>query len=144
MKTLISILAIVIGVFFIYKGYGKLTSNKLKPIDKELLIQNIAENNSYEAPIGYNITMNTFKQSGYLAMISIFQMIAGILIIIPATRFLGLLLLLPIIFNIFFMHLFFDNRMDENILTGSLLLLNIILLLPYNQKLFDIIKVEEK
>ena len=71
--------------------------------------------------------MNTFKQSGYLAFVSIFQIIAGILIIIPVTRLAGLLLLLPIIFNIFFMHIFFDDRLDENIITGSILILTIFL-----------------
>jgi hypothetical protein len=43
------------------------------------------------------------------------------------TRLAGLLLLLPIIFNIFFMHIFFDNRLDENIITGSILILTIFL-----------------
>tara|TARA_B100001250_G_C19380993_1_gene606188 strand:- start:15 stop:464 length:450 start_codon:yes stop_codon:yes gene_type:complete len=142
MKTkLISTLAIILGVFFIYKGYGKINSNKLKSIDSDLLIENIIENNSYEAPIGYKITMNTFKQSGYLDMVSIFQIIAGILIIVPITRFWGLLLLLPIIFNIFFMHIFFDNRVDENLLTGGLLILNILLFLPYKKQILKAVEV---
>ncbi len=84
--------------------------------------------------------MNTFKQSGFLGMIAIFQIIAGILMIVPKTRLFGLLFLLPMIFNIFFMHVFFDNRIDENIETGILLALNILLLLPYSniiKKVFD-------
>ena len=89
-----------------------------------------------EKPSGYKITMNTMKQSGFLKMIGISQILAGILLIIPMTRLYGLLLLLPIIFNIFMIHLFFDNRMDENILTGVLLLINIILLTYYNKILF--------
>ena len=142
MKTKITaIVAIILGVFFIYKGYGKISSNKLKSIDSDLLIEKIIENNSYEAPIGYKITMNTFKQSGYLDMVSIFQIIAGILIIVPMTRFWGLLLLLPIIFNIFFMHVFFDNRVDENLLTGALLILNILLFLPYKKQILKVVEV---
>ena len=140
-NKLIAIVSIMLGVFFVYKGYGKLTSQKLKTIDTELLIQNIIENHTYEAPIGYNITMNTFKQSGYLDMISVFQIIAGILIIIPAARFWGLLILLPIIFNIFFMHVFFDNRMDENLLTGGLLVLTILLVSTYRKQLSKAIKL---
>ena len=38
------------------------------------------------------------------------------------------------------MHVFFDNRVDENIETGILLGLNILLLLPYSniiKKVFD-------
>ena len=46
------------------------------------------------------------KYSGFLDMISLIQILAGILIIIPITRLAGLLTLLPIIFNIFFMHVF--------------------------------------
>lgn len=76
------------------------------------------------------------KQSGFLKMIGVAQILAGILMIIPITRIYGLLLLLPIIFNIFMMHLFFDNRMDENILTGVLFLINILLLTYYKKILF--------
>jgi len=82
--------------------------------------------------------MNTFKYSGFLDMISLIQILAGILIIIPVTRLVGLLTLLPIIFNIFFMHVFFDNRLDENIETGFLLVINIILLLNYKKQFFSL------
>tara|TARA_Y100000385_G_scaffold26479_1_gene25153 strand:+ start:147 stop:578 length:432 start_codon:yes stop_codon:yes gene_type:complete len=127
MKRIRIILSIGLGLFFIYKGVGKLSSDKLKTLDKQLVEEYIIENDSYAPPVGYKIVMNTFKQSGYLAFVSIFQIIAGILIIIPVTRLAGLLFLLPIIFNIFFMHLFFDDRLDENIITGSILILTIFL-----------------
>ena len=127
MKRIRIILSIGLGLFFIYKGVGKLSSDKLKTLDKKLVEEYIIENDSYAPPVGYKIVMNTFKQSGYLAFVSIFQIVAGILIIIPMTRLAGLLLLLPIIFNIFFMHIFFDNRLDENITTGSILILTIFL-----------------
>ena len=127
MKRIRIILSIVLGLFFIYKGTGKLSSDKLKTLDKKLVEEYIIENDSYAPPVGYKIVMNTFKQSGYLAFVSIFQIVAGILIIIPLTRLAGVLLLLPIIFNIFFMHIFFDNRLDENITTGSILILTIFL-----------------
>ena len=83
------------------------------------------------------ITMNTFRQSGFLRMIAFFQILAGVLMILPATRTLGLLLLLPIIFNIFCMHVFFDNRMGENIETGILLALNLGLCSFYYKKLIS-------
>lgn len=121
------ILSIGLGIFFIYKGVSKLSSDKLKTLDKKLVLEYIIENDSYAPPVGYKIVMNTFKQSGYLAFVSIFQIIAGLLIIIPLTRLAGLLLLLPIIFNIFFMHVFFDNRMGENIVTGGILMLTLFL-----------------
>ena len=131
-------LTVLLAIFFMYKGIDKLPI-KLKDISKEEIVSTIIDNNSYEAPVGYKITMNTMRQSGFLRMISIFQIIAGILMIIPKTRMLGLLILLPIIFNIFFMHVFFDNRMHENIETGILLVLNIGLCSFYYKRLKQII-----
>ena len=139
MKKIRTILSIGLGLFFIYKGIGKISSDKLKTLDKQLVEKYIIENDSYAPPIGYKIVMNTFKQSGYLAFVSIFQIVAGILIIIPVTRLAGLLLLLPIIFNIFFMHIFFDNRLDENIITGSILTLTIFLCSFYLENIKHII-----
>lgn len=131
-------LTVLLAIFFIYKGIDKLPI-KLKDISKEEIVSTIIDNNSYEAPVGYKITMNTMRQSGFLRMISIFQILAGILMIIPKTRMLGLLILLPIIFNIFFMHVFFDNRMHENIETGILLALNVSLCSYYYNRLKPII-----
>ena len=139
MKRIRILLSIGLGLFFIYKGVGKLSSDKLKTLDKSQVEEYIIENDSYAPPVGYKIVMNTFKQSGYLAFVSIFQIVAGILIIIPVTRLAGLLLLLPIIFNIFFMHIFFDDRLDENIITGSLLILTIFLCGFYMKNIKNII-----
>ena len=138
LKILHSITSIILGLFFINKGYSKFVSDKLKPVELDQIINIIIENNSYEAPVGYNIVMNTFKHSGFLDMISIIQILSGLLIIIPITRLIGLLLLLPIIFNIFFMHVFFDNRVHENIETGILLTINIILVIYYKRKLLSL------
>ena len=108
---------------------------KLKDVSQEEVISTIIEKQSYEAPVGYKITMNTMRQSGFLKMIAFFQILAGILMIIPKTRLAGLLILLPIIFNIFFMHVFFDNRIDENIVTGIILTINLILCSFYYKKI---------
>ena len=131
-------LTVMLALFFIYKGVDKMPI-KLKDISKEEIVSTIVDNNSYEAPVGYKITMNTMRQSGFLRFVSCFQILAGILMIIPKTRMAGLLLLLPIIFNIFFMHVFFDNRMHENIETGMLLALNIGLCSYYYNRLKQII-----
>ena len=74
MKKIRIILSIGLGLFFIYKGFGKLTSDKLKTLDTQLVKEYIIDNDSYAPPVGYKIVMNTFKQSGYLAFVSIFQM----------------------------------------------------------------------
>ena len=139
--TIHTILTIMLALFFIYKGIDKMPV-KLKDVSKEEIMNTIVERNSYEAPVGYKITMNTMRQSGFLRLISIFQIIAGILMIIPKTRMVGLLLLLPIIFNIFFMHVFFDNRVHENIETGILLALNLGLCSYYYKRLLKLIYIE--
>ena len=138
MKNIIhALLSCLLGAFFIYKGMDKMPI-KLKEVTKQEIMETIVEKQSYEAPVGYKITMNTMRQSGFLRLISCFQILAGILMIIPKTRMAGLLLLLPIIFNIFFMHVFFDNRLHENVETGIILSLNIILCAYYYK---DIMKI---
>ena len=135
MKTTIhTIFTILLGLFFIYKGIDKMPI-KLKDITQEEIISTIIEQESYAAPVGYKITMNTMRQSGFLRLIACFQILAGIFMIIPKTRLAGLLILLPIIFNIFFMHVFFDNRIDENILTGIILTINLLLCLYYERRI---------
>tara|TARA_B100001287_G_C22683248_1_gene531750 strand:+ start:4051 stop:4479 length:429 start_codon:yes stop_codon:yes gene_type:complete len=135
MKTTIhSICSILLGIFFIYKGIDKMPI-KLKEVSQEEITNTIIEKESYEAPVGYKITMNTMRQSGFLRLIAFFQVLAGILMIIPKTRFAGLLILLPIIFNIFFMHVFFDNRIGENIVTGVILTINILLCTYYYKRI---------
>ena len=133
-STLHTIFTILLALFFIYKGVDKIPI-KIKSITQEEIIETIIERGSYEAPVGYKITMNTMRQSGFLRLIAFFQIIAGILMIIPRTRLAGLLFLFPMIFNIFFMHVFFDNRIDENILTGSLLALNLLLCSYYYKRI---------
>lgn len=133
-KILHAFLTVSLGLFFIYKGVDKIPI-KLKPVSQEQIFDTIIENGSYGPPVGYNITMNTMRQSGFLRMISFFQIAAGLLMFFPKTRLLGLLFLLPMIFNIFFMHVFFDNRIDENIVTGSLLVLNIVLCSFYHKRI---------
>ncbi len=142
MKTkniLHTVFSIIIALYFINAGYGKLSSSKLKSIDEKLVLENILKND-YSPPTGYRIVMNTFKQSGFLAMVSVFQIFCGLLIIFKTTRIIGLFVLLPIIFNIFFMHVFFDDRIGENIVTGILLLINILLCLFYFDKIKLVLK----
>lgn len=135
MKAIIhTICTILLGLFFIYKGIDKIPI-KLKEVSPEEITATIIERNSYEAPVGYKITMNTMRQSGFIRVISLFQIFAGILMIIPKTRLAGLLILVPIIFNIFLMHLFFDNRIGENILTGTILTLNLVLCSYYYKRI---------
>jgi len=130
-------LTIVLAGFFINAGIKKFVPKPLKPIDKDELVQQVIEKESYAPPIGYKITMNTMKQSGFLKMIGIFQLLAAALMLFPKTRLTGLLLLLPIIFNVFFMHVFFDDRRHENVETGILLGVNISLVTYYRKTILN-------
>tara|TARA_B100000902_G_scaffold200867_1_gene191413 strand:- start:336 stop:785 length:450 start_codon:yes stop_codon:yes gene_type:complete len=143
MKTKIihSIFCAAIAIFFIYKGYSKINSDltSLEDYDyNQIQVEQYDSSEEGEKPAGYKITMNTMKQSGFLNMIGIFQIVAGILILIPISRLVGLLFLLPIIFNIFFMHVFFDNRIGENIETGILLAMTIILISYYYKNIVQL------
>ena len=57
-----AILTVSLGLFFIYKGIDKIPI-KLKPVSQEQIFETIIENESYDPPVGYNITMNTMRQS---------------------------------------------------------------------------------
>ena len=50
--------------------------------------------------------MGAVAPTGYLTMIQLFEMIGGILVVIPKTRNFGLLVLGPIIVNILAFHIF--------------------------------------
>jgi uncharacterized membrane protein YphA (DoxX/SURF4 family) len=135
---------IALAIFFIMKGYEKFGEPKLRLKNvtienKEQIVQQIIEEQNYEAPFGYDITMNTMRQSGFIKFIGLFQILSGLLMFIPNTRMAGLLMLLPIILNIFLMHVFFDNRPHENIETGRLLAATVILLLFYWKSLLQIL-----
>ena len=47
-----------LALFFIYKGVDKIPI-KIKSITQEEIVETIIEKGSYEAPVGYKITMNT-------------------------------------------------------------------------------------
>lgn len=130
-----AIITVVLAAIFINASIKKFTPKPLKPIDQAELVHQIIEQESYAPPIGYKITMNTMKQSGFLKLIGVFQLLAALFMLIPRLRLTGLLILFPIIFNIFFMHVFFDNRMHENMETGILLGITILLLGYYYKRI---------
>lgn len=139
-----ALLTVALAAFFISKGIEKFGPVKLREkninVDnRELIMNKIIVEKDYAAPYGYDITMNTFRQSGFLKMIGVFQVLAGVLMLVPKSRMAGLLMLLPIITNIFLMHFFFDNRPHENYETGRLLLYTVILVSFYWKRLLSII-----
>jgi putative oxidoreductase len=133
-----AVLSVLLAVFFLNAGVKKFTPKPLRPVEEKELVQQIIIEQSYAPPLGYKLTMNTMRQSGFLKMIGVFQLLAGILMLIPRFRLVGLLLLLPIILNIFTIHVFMDNRAHENMETGTLLLATLLLISYYYRRLLPL------
>ena len=134
-----AVLTIALAAFFINAGVKKFIPKPLRPVDEQQLVEIVIKQQTYTAPIGYNVTMNTFRANGFLKFIGVFQVLAGILMLIPRSRLAGLLTLLPIILNIFLMHVFLDNRPHENVETGILLAINLVLVGFYYKQLLMLV-----
>ncbi len=130
-----AVAVIGLAIFFINAGMKNFRGRPLRPVDERQLIETVIIKQTYEPPAAYNVTMNTLRQNGFLKLIGIFQITAGLLMFIPALRLTGLLLLLPIILNIFLLHVFIDNRAHENVETGILLAVTLLLTGFYHRQL---------
>lgn len=120
---IIAVLAIVLGLFFIYKGLNKHFLSPCKVYDTTSTI-----------PLSYQQVITGMCQSGMLKVVGFFQILSGLLLLIPRTRLFGAIMLLPIIFNIFCLHLFLDNRPEELLETGIPLAINLAILVLYFPK----------
>ncbi len=113
-------LATLLGVFFVYKGLSKHWLSPCKVYTPESTI-----------PVPYQQLITAFCQSGFFKMVGALEILSGLLLIIPRTRLLGAGMLMPVILNIFLIHLFLDNRPDELVETGIPLLATILILAFY-------------
>lgn len=139
-----AILSIALAIFFLDAAYGKfgpvkLRDKNIKIENRETIVNQVIVAQDYSPPYGYDLTMNTFRFSGFYKIIGMFQLVAGLLMLFPPTRLAGLCILFPIILNIFLMHVFFDNRLHENVETGILLGITTLLLLFYYKRLLPLI-----
>ncbi len=135
-KIIHGLLVMALGVFFCYAGVKKFIP-KPPRVNAEAQAQTLkaVEEDTFERPVTFRLTMKMFRASGFIYLVGLIQITAGILMLFPLTRLVGLLLLLPICMNIFGFHFFMDNRPDENVETGLYLLANIVLLWPYTRQL---------
>ena len=78
-----------------------------------------------------------------MKLVGVLQILAGLLMLIPQIRLAGLLVLLPVILNIFTLHLFLDNRPEENIETGLFLALTAVLIAFYYQKIVTLVWIKK-
>ncbi len=130
---------VILALFFLNAGVKKFIPKPPRPIDIAV-VTSALEKDALEKPVSFQLTMRAMKQSGFLYIIGVFQILAALLMLWPKTRLVGLLLLLPIITNIFLLHFFMDNRMGENIETGLLLTLAAVLTAYYYNRLLPLIK----
>lgn len=119
----IGVLAIALGLFFMYKGLNKHFLSPCKVYDATSTI-----------PLAYQQVITGMCLSGMLKIVGFFEILSGLLLVIPRTRLFGTIMLLPIIFNIFILHLFLDNRPEELVETGIPLAMNLIILVLFYPK----------
>ncbi len=122
-RLFIALLSMVLGIFFIYKG-----------IDKHFLTPCKIYDSNSTIPIEYQNLMTSLCSSGYTKIVGVLQVISGMLLVVPKTRLLGSLILLPIILNIFLFHLLLDNRPLELVETGIPLVANMLILASFYKK----------
>jgi uncharacterized membrane protein len=138
-----ALFAVLLGAFFMYAGVKKFIPKPPRSEDKVALVEAISSG-EYTPPVAFKLTMKSMSQTGFLKMVGVFQILAGLLMLIPQTRLAGLLLLLPVILNIFTLHLFLDNRPDENIETGLFLGLTALLIAFYYQRIATLVWIKKQ
>jgi uncharacterized membrane protein YphA (DoxX/SURF4 family) len=94
--------AICLGVFFIYAGAKKFVPRPAHKgsVDNEVFIQSFQQD-SFENPVTFKLTMKMFRASGFIKLIGTLQLLSGLLVLFSASRLIGLLILLPVTINIF-------------------------------------------
>ena len=110
-KQLLGAIALLIGIFFFYKGLSKHWLSPCKTYGPDSTL-----------PVDYMALISVLCRNNYFKMVGALQMLGGILLVIPKTRLIGSAVLLPVVLVIFTLHLFIDNRPDELLETGLPLL----------------------
>ncbi len=108
----------ILGGFFVYKGITKHFISPCKVFGPDSTI-----------PLEYQQVITAFCKSGFFKVVGALQALSGLLLIIPKTRLLGALMLLPVVINMFLIHYFLDNRPEELWETGIPLAMTLIIIL---------------
>lgn len=112
------ILGALLGGFFVYKGINKHWLSECKVYGPDSTI-----------PLAYQQVITAFCKSGFFKVVGAIQVLSGLLLIIPRTRLLGAVLLLPVAINMFLIHFFLDNRPEELWETGIPLGMTVLVIL---------------
>lgn len=117
-EIILLFLGALLGGFFMYKGITKHFITPCKVYDAESTI-----------PLAYQQVITAFCQSGFFKVVGFIQALSGLLLIVPKTRLLGAVLLLPVVINMFLIHFFLDNRPEELWETGIPLAMTVLIVL---------------
>ena len=123
-------LRLFLGIVMIKGGFEKFE----KPIPSPVEVVEKAEkfkDPAKEATLQKILYISGSKQTGYFwQLLGICELLFGFLLVIQGTSFVGAVFLLPITLHIFLFHFFLEREATgELLLTGGLLLANIILVL---------------
>lgn len=117
-QTILLILGALLGAFFVYKGLTKHFVKPCKVFGPDSTI-----------PLMYQQVITAFCTSGFFKVIGVIQVLSGLLLIVPKTRLMGALVLLPVVINMFLIHFFLDNRPEELWETGIPLAMTVLIVL---------------
>lgn len=121
----IRVLALGLGLFFVYAGGKKLF---LPPAPRT--------GGPSTVPPEFIELIKALKSTGfYMEMVGWFQFIAGGLMLARPTVLIGALMLIPVTFNIFVIHIGLDNRVGEFVFTGALFLANAVVVFYHRDHL---------
>jgi putative oxidoreductase len=98
MKHITTIASVLLGIAFIVFGANFFLHFIPMP------------NDAAPASAPHKLFMAALAPTGYLAMVKIFEIIGGVLLLVPAARNIGLLIIGPIIVNIIAYHAFLTDR----------------------------------
>lgn len=125
-EWILAVLAIGLGLFFVYAGGKKLF---LPPAPRP--------DGPSAVPQEFIDLIRALKAAGpYMTMVGLVQFISGLMLLVRPTRLIGALMLLPVTFNIFAIHLMLDDRVGEFVFTGFLLVVNGAVVLAYLGRLW--------
>ena len=134
-SILFIILRIVLGGFMIYGGIQKFKKITPSPIEVFEKAQKFSSPEK-ESTLQKILYISGAKQTGYFwEVLSLCELLFGLLLIFQGTGFIGAIFLLPITLHIFLFHLFLEpEEIGELIQTGVLFTINIALILHERDK----------
>ncbi|MBQ4821704.1 DoxX family membrane protein [Aquimarina sp. MMG016] len=137
------VLRLSLGGIMIYGGIQKFKNPNPTPIEVIEKAKKFQEPNQINT-LQKVLYINGMKQTGYFwQVLGICELLFGLLLILQSTGFIGALLLLPITLHIFLFHLFLEpDEIGELLLTGSYLLVNILLITKEYPKWKGLLRVK--